>query len=173
MHCSNKFLLKKCLGFFVLWKKEDNTVRHAASTYNKTPNNLILQSIQAFSFCLSGSTSVHMFSHSYFFLCQGPSFLMWIFMLCTEVFCWQTDSVGWRVPVSSASCSQTSLAVPETFVPTYSLCSCPKPERGEHKKPPLREECEDPPRRKNGAFHLSLFPYPQPACCSQRHQTGG
>lgn len=28
------------------------------------------------------------------------------------------------------------------FVPTYSLCSRPKTERGEHEKPPSREECE-------------------------------
>lgn len=28
------------------------------------------------------------------------------------------------------------------IVPTYSLCSCPKNERGEHEKPPSREECE-------------------------------
>lgn len=27
-------------------------------------------------------------------------------------------------------------------MPTYSLCSCPKYERGEHEKPPSREECE-------------------------------
>lgn len=113
------------------------------------------------------------FSHAaIFLLCQGPSLSRCVIIYCGEVFSWWIDSVGWRLPVSSASSSQTSQTEPDAFVPTYSLCSCPKTERGEHEKPPSREECETLLEGKIGPS-ISLVPSPQLVHCSQRQQTGG
>lgn len=125
-----------------------------------------------------------------FLLCQRAKPLKVCFHLVPQSFfslsfslplslCWHIDYVGWRLPVSSASSSQTSQTEPDAFVPTYSLCSRP----GEKKKNERgwgagRASSEgrvwNPPWRKNRAFHRALpFPLCRLVCCSQRQQTGG
>lgn len=54
---------------------------------------------------------------------------------------------------------------PDAFVPTYSLCSGPKTQRGEHEKLPWRDECENLLEGKIGpSISLSPFLCLSPAC---------